>query len=636
MTPETRVQEARQAIRRIVADIARLSQANLPRQEFFRSFIERTVRAMDAAGGAIWIGRQGRFNLIADVDFESSQFSASRLQSEGIRAALRWTEEHGRPLLIAPLGPQEADDDPGPAGIPNVTPMAFFYVPLTVAERVVGVIQIWQRPGRDPKTFRTFTELLLGVASHAENYLESRQMETAFRDAERLEQLLLVSERMLAAESPQQMGEIVTNLGRDAVGAERLSMLLTVGRRPRLLAASGAARTDRSSASARALEALGRQVVGQGKAQAWRRRQAQAEAPPQVQRFFEQSAADLLIIVPLLRDGRVRGLLAAEYPNAEGAVDQDAALLEALARQVGPALALVQARSAGPVRRLAQRLPGGRLVVVLACLAALLAVLGFVRLPVRIEGRCTVWPAERAAVASLEQGRVVEVYVREGQAVRVGDALLRVESPQLADLQAQAERDLEKWRAEQLRLEAAGDAAGRRIAGIRAERAEREVESLQARQSRLVVRAPQAGVVVTPNVEQLVGAVIGPADRIVDLANLDRWELAVEIPEQDVPSVESALAAAGPDGLPINFVLSSRPDEPLQARLTDAGQLSPVARSAGGGNIVLLRADVESDEARRGQLRMGYQGRARLQGHEKSLLRMAVDPLVDRLRMAWF
>ena len=637
MTPETRLQEAREAIRRIIADIARLAQTNLPRQEFFRHFIERTVRAMDAAGGAVWIGRQGRFNLIADVDFESSQFAGSALQRDGIRAALRWVEEHRRPLLIAPLGPQESGDDPAPSGIPNVTPMAFFYIPLNVADRVVGVVQVWQRPGRDPRHFRTFTELLLGVASHAESYLESRQLETAFRDTERLEQLLLVTERMLSAERPQALAEQVVNLGRDTAGADRLSMLICRGRGLSVAAVSALPRIDHRHPLMRALVTLGGSVCAKGKAQAWRREQLKSAPPaPALDRFFEQTTADLIILMPLLHKGVTIGVLAAEYRTDATPVDQDAAVLEALARQVAPALAMVQERAMGLSGRLASRLAGRRLMVGLTMTVVMVMLLSVIRLPTRLEGRCTVWPVDRAAVASLEPGRVVEVYVRQGQVVRADEPLLRVENPVLAELLGQAERDLEKWQAEDQRLEAAGDAVGRRIAQIRAAQAQREVESVSTRQQTQIVRAPQAGVVVTADVAHLVGAVVGPGDRVVEIADLGRWEVVVELPEQDVPALEAALEQAGDKGLAVNFVLSSRPDEPLVARLVDIGQVSPVARPAGSGNVVLLRAVVESDDARRGELRIAYQGRARIMGPEKSLLKMGLDPLFNRIRMAWF
>lgn len=638
MIPETRLQEARQAIRRIVAEIARLAQSNLPRQEFFRSFLQRVTSAMDAAGGAVWIGRQGRFNLIADIDFQSSQFNSSTLQRDGVRAALRWVEEHKRPLLIQPMGPQDddSDDAEAPSGIPNVTPMAFFYVPLKLADRVVGILQIWQRPGRDPRHFRTFLDLLLGVVVHAESYLENRQLETAFRDTERLEQLLLVSRRSLEAENPRIFAEQVANLGRDAVGAERLSFFFCDNRaRPSIAAISGMPRVDRRHSPARSLTALARPVAESGKAQLWRREQLKTQPPSSaLDDFFEQSEAEILIFVPLMSRGSTIGLLAAEFHGHSEPIDQDAAVLEALARQAAPALSLMQARAAGALASLTGRLKNRKLISATVTVVAMFILLSIIRLPSRLEGRCTVWPIERAAVASLEPGKVVEIFVKPGQAVEAGEALLRIENPMLAVQLEQAERELEKFLAEDQRLEAAGDAAGRRVAGIRAAQARREVDFLLARQQMLTLRSPRAGTVVTGNLDQLLGGVFTPRDRIIEIADLRAWEVVVELPEQDVPALEAVLAERG--SAEINFVLSSRPDEPLVAHLTDLRQISPIAQPTGRGNVVLVRATVELIDAAQAGLRIGYQGRARIGGPRKSLLSMGLDPLLDRLRMAWF
>ena len=643
MSPDAQIEQTAEVIRHLVAEIARLARTDTPRQAFFTEFLTRAVRAIDAAGGAVWIGREGRFNLIADVDLASSQFGTNPRQQESIRAAIRWVQEHGRSLIIAPMGPDWGDDQQA-SGIPNTTPMPSFYVPIKASGKVVGVVQVWQRPGRDPKNFRAFVEFLIQVTLYAESYLESRQLETVVRETQRLEQLLLVTERAASSRSAEELALQVVNLGRELASADRLTLLALRGDQCHALAVSGQAKVERRSEMVRAIEQVGQTAVASRDTRAFRRPAPGEQAPQDALRYFASSSHEMVVAIPLRHGDAPVGVLVAEYAATDGQPnDADLAGLESLARQVGPAFGQRLSAERLPLRRTAHLLArlrprgGKRHKVVLAAGAAGIRAAAVLPLQISIEGRCTVWPTGRAAVVAHEGGRIADVMVTEGQQVEPGQPLVRLESPTLSTSLAIARQEVEKLRAEVQRCQASGDPSAARIAAIRADKADGEVAYFEKRIAALTLYAPIAGTVVTPDPQSRLGDVLQRGERVLDLADLSTWEVVVEVPEKEIFGLEQAIDdAADQGGTGVEFILASQRHQVFHARIPSTSQVSPVARPAAGRNVFLVRAVIPEDELNGVQLRVGYEGRARIEGPRKSLLRAATDPFFDYLRMALF
>jgi RND family efflux transporter MFP subunit len=155
----------------------------------------------------------------------------------------------------------------------------------------------------------------------------------------------------------------------------------------------------------------------------------------------------------------------------------------------------------------------------------------------------------RAAVGAKIVGRVVELHVDEGDAVRRGQVLAVLDSDELRATLSQAEAKVAQMEAEvadaereakrQERLFAAGvgaeadfDAARTRVDVTRAQRntAQAELETAKARLDYAILRAPIDGVVIERSVE--VGEMVAPGGftsqqstgsivRIADLASLE-------------------------------------------------------------------------------------------------------------------
>jgi len=180
-----------------------------------------------------------------------------------------------------------------------------------------------------------------------------------------------------------------------------------------------------------------------------------------------------------------------------------------------------------------------------------------------VRGQVTAQPNEDVKLASQVPGRVVAMRVAEGDSVRSGQVVAEIEAAPLEDQQRQARAALAQAKAavENARLNLTrteklferGIASGKEVEDARAEAAKAEagVEEAQAalatadRQlGRTHVRSPIAGQVVKRFVgvgEQVDGT---PAQPLVEVANVDRPEVAAHVPADLLVRVREGLAVA--------------------------------------------------------------------------------------------
>ena len=161
--------------------------------------------------------------------------------------------------------------------------------------------------------------------------------------------------------------------------------------------------------------------------------------------------------------------------------------------------------------------------------------------PPALEFKGHLTPVQRVQVAAHAPGQVVAVHVREGQQVKKGDVLARLDrARQEADLrQGQAQVELAKARLAQLQaLETGAPASQLRVARAEVAVAQAQLERARVRLDRTQVRAPFDGTVLRLHVG--VGSFTSPgavglasAASICDFADLSVLEVEVSIHERN-------------------------------------------------------------------------------------------------------
>ena len=143
-----------------------------------------------------------------------------------------------------------------------------------------------------------------------------------------------------------------------------------------------------------------------------------------------------------------------------------------------------------------------------------------------------------ADVASAMGGLVQSVLVDEGDRVRAGQPLARIDVDLYEAALAQAQAQLEGAQAEVERTSRLGDLATQtQIVGaaVNLKIAEAGLAQAEARRDRATVRAPFSGVVATVSLEQ--GEVAGPGSRVARIVGLDPAQVSLAVPDRDVVSL---------------------------------------------------------------------------------------------------
>lgn len=201
-----------------------------------------------------------------------------------------------------------------------------------------------------------------------------------------------------------------------------------------------------------------------------------------------------------------------------------------------------------------------------------------------LNGRVTFNETFTARVSSPISGRVIALKVQAGDAVRAGDALAELDSPDLATAVA----DLRKAEADEARKKSALERARTLYEGevlARKDLESAQADSVQARaeteragrrlrnlapggvgeESRYVLRAPISGVVAdrqaNPGME-IRPDLPNPLFVITDPARL--WVL-IDLPERDLSKVAP--------GQPVSVEVDAWPDERFQARIERIGEV---------------------------------------------------------------
>ena len=231
--------------------------------------------------------------------------------------------------------------------------------------------------------------------------------------------------------------------------------------------------------------------------------------------------------------------------------------------------------------------------------AAVLALLVLIPWPLRVSTNATVVPAQRRIVSSIAGGVIERVSAREGDLVQPGDVLAQLNDGEHRIKLAQAQAALETARRELGEAEYRNDPSAAGVARLRSDLHLAEVQLEQKRLEDARIRSSLSGIIVTPKVEEKVGAMLKPGEPFAEIVAQDRMAAELSVAEPDLPLVR-------PGGIVV-LKLNSFPTRTLHGTVERIGAQS---RSDSNEQYFLVRA-VFPNPVR--VVKNGMVGRARIQ-----------------------
>jgi len=299
------------------------------------------------------------------------------------------------------------------------------------------------------------------------------------------------------------------------------------------------------------------------------------------------------------------------------------------------------------------------LFIVAATIAAGVA-LWFVPIDYTVQAPCVVAPTRLSHVRTSVPGRVAEVLVCEGDEVKAGAPLVRMENPEVDLLLAQVEDRLAQMQRQEDAARAMGDGTGEKIARAQKAKLAEEKANLLEQKRRLVLTAPHDGVVVTvdrrhaggttpllylvpplsggreaigPGAYQ--GMTLKPGTAVLGIASAGDFRLEMFVYQYNEALLEGAREVEVKAGSPVQAVLASHPSVVLESYVESKADVNvrdiknvdltllglgeiPVKPSSGGAmeplkSLYLVRSAVLSVDSPAGPgLHWGVTGKANI------------------------
>ena len=664
------VEQTKQQVETLAAEIAELAQADGSLEEFARGFLARLIEALAAVGGALWlVDRDGAIRK----QFQINHFSGTSGDDEAIvlrhQALLKQALQERQPLAIPPRSGVSPESEAG-----NPTEHLLLLGQVVVGRQVEAIVEIVQRPGRGPATQRGYQRFLAQMCELAADFLQRRHLRHLSRRDSQWRQLEQFLTELHAGLDLRQTLYTIANEGRRLLDCDRVSVVLCQGRRCRVEVVSGLDSIDRRAQQVKRLGLLSRAVIKAGEP-LWYRGQAE-NLPPQIDAslhsYLDKSHARALAVLPLQRGlpsdndqqhrSRARetlGALIIEQIEDAGDTAKLQERGELLARHSALALTNVVDhnrlfllplwRALGKSRWVVElrNLPKVLIVVCLLALGAAALCLAPQDFDLAADGKLR--PERRSDVFAGINGMLVEIAVEHAQQVTAGQVVARLRN---TDLEVELTTLLSQRSSTRQRIVAAQRSLldGPRLTPQQqnqlhgelaqlsetAESLERQLALYREKEKLLDVTSPADGQIVTWQVrDKLLRRPVQQGQRLLTVVDPNGdWQLEVEVPERRMGHIATAARSSG-EPLEVTFVPATHPHLQLTGRVVKIDRTADVRGEA--GNSVLVRVAI--DKSQLPDLRDGAKVTARIHCGSRPLGYVLFHDLIETVQqkiLFWF
>lgn len=631
-------QQARARIERNLAEIAALARdGRTPSPDFFRRFLDLTLEALDAMGGAVWGVEENRVRRIAEVSFASSGYGAPE-QKEWIDRVLSRTVSSSAPCIVAAQEqPSRTSDDIG-----NAVPYPFFYTPIVLDGKTVVVLQVWLKQAGDPRHYADIAAFLEGLAHQACLFVRGAQQGLLLRRDAISQNMLRLQNEMLGELDPKVLFATAANYLVDLLPCPLAAVLRRKRGGWQLVAASNQEVVDAKAAQSQALATVaalltdspdggvfpvGSEDLPGGLAGAlegadyhsvaWCHVRPSKNAPPNILLLscWHEPPAD--------PDGsrRIVNWCAGQLSKALDAATHFQHI--PLRPVVSAAGRTLRAWNENRRRRV--------LTWVVAPLAILVTALLFPA-PFKIKADCTVVPERTATIVAETDGKIVRVLASEGEAVQAGQILARMEDADYATQLGVSAQQLARWQVEAARAQTMANEAERKIAELAAHREEENIRRLEYMRSRTELRSPIDGVVLTRNVQQREGEALQTGKVFCEVGSRGSYSLQLDLRQQDIGPVLRALREGRT--LPVDFILHSHSRVGLRGELSGVERVSQLPETRRTETVFTARIPFPPSELE-GGVKAGYTGKASILLGRRPWGWLLLRPFLQYWRMNW-
>lgn len=452
---------------------------------------------------------------------------------------------------------------------------------MVAAGVTVGAIQVSNKLTGDGVFDEGDRELLEGLAASAAAALRNAQLHTIERRARDLALLLEISREITGTLDLDRVLGSVVNLASRAFSFDRGAVGLYEKGRCEIRAVAGQEKADSKDPRLQDLIARAEWAAGRGETFYLRDR---ADPASDAERLFvtifgtdlEADGVESGLYLPLKDEAGVLGVLVFEAGRAEFATPVQLEVAAILANQTAVALRNAQLYHQVPMvdalgaiaarKRALLAMPRRKLQLFGGIAFGIVAASLLIQWPLRVTGHTPSFrPMGLTPVRALVPGVVERVLVKEGTEVSRGAPLASLRATRLASDRAAAAAAIAASERQGAQAASRGDATEERLQRIRQEALRQELLLLDEELARTTIRAPAAGVVLTPHLHERVGASLEEGDLLLTLGRTDSLELELGVDQRDVSRVRQ--------GQEVRLRVDALPQRTFAGKVVSIGQV---------------------------------------------------------------
>jgi hypothetical protein len=336
-----------------------------------------------------------------------------------------------------------------------------------------------------------------------------------------------------------------------------------------------------------------------------------------------------ILTIPLLVGEHFAGAMTFERPAGVPFEPATTELLEHVTAIIGPVLE--EKRRNGrwigfKVFESAQlqltRLIGpGHILRKLIASAAIIAILllTFVHITYRVDADAKIEGLVRRAIVAPYDGFIKEANARAGDTVEEGQVLATLEDRDLLLERLKWVTERQQHMFEYDKALATRQPATINVARAQVEQADAQIKLLDEQLARIKLRSSIAGLVVTGDLSQMIGASVQRGQLLFEVAPLESYRVILGVDEREIGRVE-----VGQKG---DLVVSALPNETLTFKVD---KITPIADAQSGRNIFRVEGRLADNPE---HLRPGMEGIGKIEIGRRNLAWIWFHPMIDWLRI---
>ena len=336
-----------------------------------------------------------------------------------------------------------------------------------------------------------------------------------------------------------------------------------------------------------------------------------------------------VLTIPLLVGERFVGALTFERSTGLPFEPETVELLELVTSVIGPVLdekrqndRWLIAKVAESFRQQVVRLFGPgylpRKLIATAVIAATLF-LSFAHSTYRVDADARIEGLVRRAVVAPYDGFIKEANVRAGDTVTDGQVLATLEDRDLTLERLKWVTERQQHQFEYDKALANRQPAAINVIRSQIDQADAQIKLLDEQLARIKLRSSIAGLVVSGDLSQLIGAAVQRGQVLFEVAPLDSYRVILGVDEREVGQID-----VGQTG---EVVVSALPNEPLSFNVD---KITPIAEAQSGRNVFRVEGRLTGNTD---HLRPGMEGVGKIVIGRRSVAWIWLHPLIDWARI---